>query len=159
MRGMAAPEPLPDSVERTAGPCIELRLPSIVGWERVAMEVAAAAARIAGLAPERVEDVKTAVAEATLNAMEHGNAFDARRTVLVELVPRNDGLEVHVQDEGHTVFRLPATTDPPGLVERLNGTSEPRGWGVFLICSLMDEVQVRPTRQGTRLCMIARRSV
>ncbi len=52
---------------------IEVSLPNMLGYERIAMQCAASFAKIVGFVPERVEDLKTAVSEACLNAMEHGN--------------------------------------------------------------------------------------
>jgi hypothetical protein len=75
----------------SAGPIItELRLPSRLGFEKVAMNTAASVAQIMGFSDDRVNDLKTAVAEACINAIEHGNrmnellrcggnAFDGRR--------------------------------------------------------------------------------
>lgn len=54
---------------------IELHIPSRLGYEKIAMNTAASTARMMGFSDERVEDLKTAVAEACINAMEHGNKF------------------------------------------------------------------------------------
>ena len=53
---------------------IDLSIPSELGYERVVREAAASFAHRLGFATERVEDLKTAVSEACLNAIEHGNA-------------------------------------------------------------------------------------
>lgn len=55
---------------------MELRIPSILGFEKLAMDFAASAARLLKLPengePEnRIEDLKTAVSEACINAIEH----------------------------------------------------------------------------------------
>ena len=52
---------------------IEVSLPNRFGYERVAMECASSFAGMIGFSPDRVEDLKTAVSEACLNAIEHGN--------------------------------------------------------------------------------------
>ena len=53
---------------------VELSLPNVVGYERIAMGCSETFAKNLGFAPERIEDLKTAVAEACLNAMRiHGN--------------------------------------------------------------------------------------
>lgn len=52
---------------------IELHIPSVLGFERVAMETAASVAKKIGFTEDRIEDLKTAVSEACLNAIEHGN--------------------------------------------------------------------------------------
>src|SRR5947209_2667508 len=83
---------------------IELHIPSELGWERVAMDLAASVARKMGFPPDRVEDIKTAVAEAALNAIEHGNALDASRKVLMVPVPEDETLEIKLRDRSSTPF-------------------------------------------------------
>ena len=51
----------------------ELRLPTRLGFEKVAMNTAASAAQLMGFSEESVDDLKTAVAEACINSIEHGN--------------------------------------------------------------------------------------
>ena len=57
---------------------VEVRLPSQLGYEKVAMSTAAAVAKLMGFREDRVEDLKTAVAEACINAIEHGNIIERR---------------------------------------------------------------------------------
>jgi hypothetical protein len=52
---------------------LELRIPSVLGFEKLAMDFAADVAKMMNVPEERVEDLKTAVAEACVNAIEHGN--------------------------------------------------------------------------------------
>ena len=55
------------------GRTVEVTLPNKLGYERIAMECSASFAKMFGLKKERIEDLKTAVSEACLNAIEHGN--------------------------------------------------------------------------------------
>ncbi len=75
---------------------IELRLPSRLGFEKVAMNTAASVANLMGFSGERIEDLKTAIAEACINAMEHGNKLDETLSVGVILSMGPDSLEVKV---------------------------------------------------------------
>jgi serine/threonine-protein kinase RsbW len=43
---------------------VEVRLPSRLGYEKVAMSTAASVAKLMGFREDRIEDLKTAVAEA-----------------------------------------------------------------------------------------------
>ena len=67
---------------------VEVNLPNEIGYERIAMESSASFARLVGFVPERIEDLKTVVSEACLNAMEHGNkgAPDARVIVTMNYI-------------------------------------------------------------------------
>ncbi len=51
------------------GSCVEVRLPSELGFEKVALSTAASMAKLMGFSDDRVEDLKTAVAEACINAI------------------------------------------------------------------------------------------
>src|SRR5579885_2534124 len=79
---------------------VELRLPSRLGFEKVAMGTAASVAGLMGFSEDRIEDLKTAVAEACINAIEHGNRLDASQTVVVILSIAENTLEVKVLDRG-----------------------------------------------------------
>ena len=85
----------------SAGPIItELRLPSRLGFEKVAMNTAASVAQIMGFSDDRVDDLKTAVAEACINAIEHGNRMNELLGVVVTLSMDDESLEVKIQDHG-----------------------------------------------------------
>jgi serine/threonine-protein kinase RsbW len=135
---------------------IELHLPSQLGWERAAMDLAASVARKMGFPADRVEDIRTAVSEATVNAIEHGNRQDATRKVLMVLMPAGERLEISVRDQSPTPF---ATSDgpigaAPKLEDKLAGLAEARGWGMFLIRQLVDEVECSSTGGGNQVRMV-----
>ena len=107
---------------------IELRLPSKLGYEKVAMNTAASVARLMGFSEERVEDLKTAVSEACINAMEHGNKMDASLSVGVVLSIIEDSLEVKVTDKGDgPQHKTPA----PDIDKKMMGDEEARGMGIW----------------------------
>lgn len=117
---------------------IELRLPSRLGYEKVAMGTAASVAKIMGFAPERTEDLKTAVAEACINAMEHGNKLDESLIVVVILSMDATGLEVKVHDSGTGPH---GSVHAPDMDKKMHGEEAPRGMGMFLIQALVDEAE------------------
>src|SRR5215510_12068082 len=61
------------SQHMTSHPSMELSFPSELGYEKIARDAVAAFARRLGCDRERVEDLKTALGEACINAIEHGN--------------------------------------------------------------------------------------
>lgn len=117
---------------------VEVRLPSRLGYEKVAMSTAAAVAKLMGFPPERVEDLKTAVAEACINAIEHGNRLNENLSVGVVLSSVDDALEVKVIDDGKGIRSRPAK---PDIDKKMHGEEEPRGMGMFLIQALVDEAE------------------
>jgi len=140
---------------------VQLNIPSTLGWERVAMDLAESVARRMGFPLDRVEDIKTAVSEATLNAIEHGNGLDASQEVVIILAPEAERLEIYVKD--HSSLPMPVQvgqgTEPaPSVEEKLEHGARQRGWGVHLIRSLMDEVDFRSTGRGNVVRMVIRLS-
>ena len=123
-----------DEKDRT----IELRLPSKLGYEKVAMNTASSVAKLMGFAEDRVEDLKTAVAEACINAMEHGNKLDGSLSIGVVLSIAADSLEVKVTDTGDGPQHV---TLPPDIDKKMLGEEDPRGMGMFLIQALVDEAE------------------
>ena len=133
---------------------IELRLPSRLGFEKVAMSTASSVAKLMGFAPDRVEDLKTAVAEACINAMEHGNKFDEALSVGVILSMGTDSLEVRVVDTGDGPQGHIAA---PDIDKKMHEQEQARGLGMFLIESLVDEVEWgRSPRTGSFARMVIR---
>ena len=117
---------------------VEVRLPSELGFEKVAMSTAAGMAQMMGFSQDRIEDLKTAVAEACINAIEHGNRHDDRLSVGVQLSTTESELEVRVSDEG---FGLDEVPEEPDIHRKMTGEEETRGMGMFLIQALVDEAE------------------
>jgi serine/threonine-protein kinase RsbW len=117
---------------------VEVRLPSRLGYEKVAMSTAAAVAKLMGFREDRVEDLKTAVAEACINAIEHGNLLNEGLSVGVVLSAGKDALEVKVIDDGKGMKGLP---HKPDMDRKMHGEEDPRGMGMFLIQALVDEAE------------------
>jgi serine/threonine-protein kinase RsbW len=117
---------------------VEVRLPSRMGFEKVAMSTAAAVAKLMGFREDRVEDLKTAVAEACINAIEHGNRLNEKLSVGVVMSAGEDSLEVKVIDDGKGMMKQPAR---PDIDRKMLGEEDPRGMGMFLIQALVDEAE------------------
>jgi serine/threonine-protein kinase RsbW len=127
------------------GSKVEVRLPSRLGFEKVAMSTAAGMAKLMGFSEDRIEDLKTAVAEACINAMEHGNQMNASIPVCVVLSMSPDELEVKVMDNG-TGMEVPVPV--PDIHRKMTGEEEARGMGMFLIQALVDEAEWVPGGDG-----------
>jgi serine/threonine-protein kinase RsbW len=123
---------------------IELHIPSVMGFEKIAMDCAASAAKMMGFTEDRIEDLKTAVAEACLNAIEHGNKMDTSTKVGITLTVEESRLRVSVKDEGKGIDIIPT----PKIENKIEGKEKPRGWGVFLIKGLMNEVTFERSPEG-----------
>ena len=123
----------------------ELRLPSRLGFEKVAMNTAASVAEIMGFSSDRVEDLKTAVSEACINAIEHGNQLNELLGVVVTLSMSVESLEVKIRDHGPGVQE---EMHVPDIDRKMLGEEDPRGMGMFLIQALVDEVEYVSKQPG-----------
>jgi serine/threonine-protein kinase RsbW len=116
---------------------MELSLPSELGYEVVARDAVAAFARRQGFAPDRIEELKTALCEACINAIEHGNMLvpDLR----VEILCSFDAnvLLIDVIDEGRKHYV--SNGSPLTIDEKVLGLGPLRGMGLMLIDELSDE--------------------
>jgi len=121
----------------------ELTIPSLPGNERIAMEQVTEAVEVLHLPVKRLDQLKTAVAEATMNAMEHGNHYLPDRPVAIKVLASQVALSVRITDHGGT-RTLPS--DPgievPDIEAKLAELQTPRGWGLFLIKHMVDEMNI-----------------
>ena len=119
-------------------------LPSQPGNEREAMErVAKIVSAERGLTRAKLERLKTAVAETTMNAMEHGNHYHPDHPVVIEVLISSQSLAVRITDQGDST-EIPSSPEPD-LEAKLAGLQSPRGWGLFLIKSMVDEMHIEST--------------
>lgn len=122
----------------------DFSLASEPGNDRLAADRVADVVDGLRVSSRRLENLRTAVAEATLNAIEHGNHFAPDKPVGVRVVASDDEICVTVSDLGGTADddggdgRGRATV-PPDLDAKLRGEQSPRGWGLFLIRNMVDE--------------------
>jgi serine phosphatase RsbU (regulator of sigma subunit)/CHASE1-domain containing sensor protein/anti-sigma regulatory factor (Ser/Thr protein kinase) len=119
----------------------DFTLPSEPGNERLAMEKVADAIRGVPLSGQRLARLKTAVAESTMNAMEHGNRYDPEVPVRIQVCLLKERLLVRIIDRGSGPLSS-LTAKGPDLEAKLEGAQTARGWGVFLIERMVDEVRV-----------------
>ena len=118
------------------------------GNERLARARVAGTVKDLGLSDARLERLKTAVAEATMNAIEHGNGNRPEIPVEVAVTQDGDEIIVTITDQGGEVHPDADEHEEPDLVRKLDGDQSPRGWGLFLIRNMVDAMDV--TTDGRR---------
>lgn len=131
---------------------IELEIPArpeYVALARLVVSSLASARR--DLTDDRVDDLKVAVSEACTNAIEAHHSADSDDSVVVRCIELDDRLEIEIQDRGagfdpEALPEHPPVTDP----ERLNFE---RGLGIPLIRTLVDEVHIDSSAEGTKVVM------
>jgi serine/threonine-protein kinase RsbW len=125
-------------LENHADRTVEIILTNQIGYERIAMACSASFAEMFGFPKDRIEDLKTAVAEACLNAIEHGNKGHPNPRVLVTMNFKDDRFSVSVKDNGKGIPRIPKDTT---VMRRIENLKPPKGLGTYLIKQLVDEVE------------------
>ena len=142
-------------VRRINDHAVEVSLPSKLGYERIAMGCSETFAKNLGFTRERIEDLKTAVAEACLNAMKHGNKMNSDARVTVVMNHTDDAFQVEVWDKGEGFSQLPADPDIDRIISFMD---PPVGFGLFLIRKLVDQVEFNTIdRKGHVVRMVVRK--
>ena len=131
-------------------------IPSRPGNERPAAAQLLQALTPFNLPETRLKRLETAVAEATMNAMEHGNQYQEEKPVLIRLFANQEQFTIHITDHGsNTPISQSAT---PNLEAKLAGEQSPRGWGLFLIKNMVDEMNILQDEQSHTIELIVKRT-
>jgi serine phosphatase RsbU (regulator of sigma subunit)/anti-sigma regulatory factor (Ser/Thr protein kinase) len=117
----------------------DFTLASAEGNERDAIKRVAEVLAPVGLPAARLERLKSATAEATMNAMEHGNHYDPQLDVRIVVLASDHEVAVRISDHGDASEVAPA--EIPNIDAKLEGLQSPRGWGLFLIKEMVDELR------------------
>jgi serine/threonine-protein kinase RsbW len=126
---------------------IEMMFPSELGYEKISRDAIGTLARNLGFDAERVEDLRTALSEACINAIEHGNQRQAHLRIHITCTISRNRLVIVVSDEGlrfHPASRLSTAS----IEQKLAGLASTRGMGLMLIGQLVDECGFLPSRPG-----------
>jgi serine/threonine-protein kinase RsbW len=121
---------------------MELSLPSELGYEVIARDAVGAFARRLGLPSERIEDLKTALSEACINAIEHGNSLRPGLRVQIYCRVEEEQLVIEVIDQGVSAFA--PRGGPLSIKDKIAGLGSLRGMGLMLISQLCDEAGFVP---------------
>lgn len=131
-----------------------LTIPMGEETELIAAHTVEQIARRSNFEPEAINQIKTALIEACINAAEHSLSTD--RKIYQRFRLESDRLVVTVSSRGLLVPERHLETGAQG---RSNGNHQDdngkgrRGWGLRLIRTLMDEVEFERVDDGTRLRM------
>ncbi len=130
--------------ETQDGGRVELRIPSRAEWVGVARLAVAGVASRLHFSIEDIEDLKLAVAEACTNCIQHASDSDS---VAISCQIQSDKIVVVVEDSGKAA-------SAGRLAPKRLGEAQVGGLGIFLIRSLMDDVEYELNPEsGTRLTM------
>jgi len=131
---------------------VTLALPMVPEMEIEASKTATAIAEFMRMSPDRIDEVRMAVVEACINALEHSRAADREVYVTFEVLGDKDPetLRITVRDTG--VGFSPEDLAEPMIEDKLKSQRK-RGWGLKIIRGLMDDVEIRSNPSGTTVVM------
>jgi serine/threonine-protein kinase RsbW len=130
---------------------IEFELPSAISLMHIVLEYLLKRVEKLGVIKSEQSNLFVALDEAFVNAVKHGNKFDAEKLIRVTAQVSKEEARFTIEDEGEgfDVHNIPDPLDPENLFK----TS---GRGVLFIYNIMDEVQYND--RGNRLTMVKRSS-
>jgi len=99
-----------------------------------------------------INQLKTALVEACINAAEHGLAPD--RKIHQRFLVSDDKITISISNRGlRLTDKMAARDDREPQPMEVESPDTRRGWGLNLIRGLMDDVRVEPVDDGTRITM------
>jgi class 3 adenylate cyclase/anti-sigma regulatory factor (Ser/Thr protein kinase) len=147
--------PAPEEVNplmRESPTRVDLNIPAIPDMELTATKTAEAVAQFMKLDGDRVEEVKLALIEACINAIEHSQSKDGRLQIDFEVTP--EALTITIADRGQG-FDVQAVREQ--LERRHERGERRRGWGLRLMEEMMDKVEVKSDQGGTTITLVKHR--
>ncbi|MEA1997048.1 MAG: ATP-binding protein [Gemmatimonadota bacterium] len=119
------------------------------------LEVAERAGKLAagaGFDPEAVDEIKLAIIEAVINSIEHGRS-PQRKVFITFGVNRNpERMKIAVSDSGGGFN--PGVVEKPDIRKKMHSDERKRGWGLEIMRSMMDEVYIESSREGTTITLV-----
>lgn len=131
---------------------IDLVIPMIPKMEMAAVGTAVALAEFMELDRGKIEEMKIALIEACINAIEHSKSEERR--VYINFDVGEDALTIRIGDKGHG---FSAEEAQKKVDHRRAQGEQRRGWGLTLMEEMMDDVQIHSSENGTVLTMVKRR--
>jgi len=129
----------------------ESTLDSVDRAETLIMDAATAA----GFPEDDLHKIGMATRECMVNAVVHGNRYNANKSVHLQVSGAQDYLKIRITDQGEGFD--PAALPDPLAEENLLRHS---GRGIFLIRAFMDEVEVKSASpHGTEVMLLKKKSV
>jgi len=135
---------------------VTLALPMVPEMEIEASKTATAIAESIRMSPDRIDEVRMAVVEACINALEHSRSSDQEVFVTFQVLgdPDPEKLRIMVKDHGIGFSSSEVKEEPKGgpMGGKIKGPQK-RGWGLKIIHGLMDEVEIHSGADGTTVVM------
>ncbi|HEY7214541.1 MAG TPA: ATP-binding protein [Thermoanaerobaculia bacterium] len=130
----------------------QLALPMVPEMEIEASRIATSIAESIRMSPDRIDEVRMAVVEACINALEHSRASDREVFVTFQVLGDTDPEKLRIMVHDNGIGFAPDDIEEPTIEGKLKAMRK-RGWGLKIIRGLMDEVEIRSGAEGTTVVM------
>lgn len=102
-----------------------------------------------GISDDDRDNLAIAITELTNNAIMHGNKFDYEKKVTISFYFNRDEVTVYIKDQGlgFDPMAIGNPLDPENLLKE-------SGRGIFILKSIMDDVQFQVSDHGTEVKVI-----
>ena len=132
---------------------VTLRLPMLPDMEIEASKAAATSmAEEMQMSPDKIDEVRMAVVEACINALEHSKAQDGELYLDLAMHGSLKPERLYVTVRDHGVGFLPEAVETPTIESKFKSENK-RGWGLTIMQGLMDEVKIHSGAHGTTVVM------
>jgi serine/threonine-protein kinase RsbW len=130
---------------------IEFEVPSVISLMHSILDYLMKRVEKVGVVNPETSNLFVALDEAFVNAVKHGNKFDANKLVRItaDVSPEEARFTIEDEGDGFDVAEIPDPLDPQNLFKA-------SGRGVLFIYNIMDEVKYN--ERGNRLTMVKRKN-
>ncbi len=130
----------------------KMTVPMEPNQELQVIERAEKLARELGFDRDSIDEIKLAVIEAVINAIEHGR--NAERIVYITFGLSHQPLRMTITISDSGAGFNPDSVREPDIREKINKRERKRGWGLKIMHSLMDDVIINSSPSGTQVTLI-----
>ncbi len=128
-----------------------LTIPMRQDMELAAAKLASVIAESMSFNDDQIEEIQLAMIESCINAFEHSKSPD--QSVVIHYIIRTNELELQITDQG-IGFNPGNSGKRRNSQPDLHSDMRKRGWGLEIMHTLMDSVDIMSGENGTTITMV-----
>jgi serine/threonine-protein kinase RsbW len=132
--------------DQKRSPDYQLVIPSLLEKLSEVEELTEKVAELHDISEDDKDNLAIAITELTNNAIIHGNKFDHQKKVTISFYFDHNEISVYIKDQGpgFDPMKIGNPLDPENLLKE-------SGRGIFILKSIMDDVQFQVSDSGTEV--------